>query len=328
MSSPLSEHTSPVSASAPVSTLDIPEALPELVASLSELTPDNQYHLPEGFYRCDLLTVVAQQVAEHEEENGALSELEKADLRTQARHAFVSLDYSDGYPSLATTGQPFWYQLPHESPDLYDLFQHFVLLGDSGARILQDHFDLLPQALRNTYTSRDIACLRIIYYWPQRAKAFDAFDSMVRRRQRSQHASQAEDRHFHLTELLLRKAAAFVQSDAFLDGMNTKTALEALKLGVSLQRQSLGLAPNTQGEAGIPSLNMQLDLHRTMNPFSDASDWHGNTGDAAELVMLPDGTKVPRGTRTDAARVREILRDPDALHLAETLVIKMSTSSS
>lgn len=296
--------------------------LVRIVEALCEQTPNTQYQLPEGFYRADLLSSLVPAF----ERQTLPEEEEVLDLRTQANHAFVPLSYEDGYPALEKTQAPFWYRLPHEDEDTYELFQHYVLLGSEGARIVDDHFHLLPARLKHRFSPEEILSIKTLYYWVPRAKAYDAFDTMVRRRQRTAYSSQAEDRHYHVSELLLRKAVAFVQSDSFLDGMNTKTALEAVKLAVALQRQSLGLQPNTGGESKAPTIDMQFELHRTMNPQAEDSEFHGNRNDASELIMLPDGTKVPRGVSSSATKIREVLRDPETLRIAESLVIKMGST--
>ena len=122
----------------------------------------------------------------------------------------------------------------------------------------------------------------------------------------------------------MKKAASFIQSEGFLEGMNTKTAIEALKLGVQVQRQSLGLSPTTVGETSAPQVDMEVELLKTMNPNALEGEFHGNQRDASEIITLPDGTQVTRGSSN--SKMAEVLRDPDALGIAQRLVIKVSTS--
>ena len=106
--------------------------------------------------------------------------------------------------------------------------------------------------------------------------------------------------------------------------MNTKTALEALKLGIQVQRQSLGLSPTTVAEGAPAQVDMEVELLKTMNPYALEGEFHGNQRDASEIITLPDGTQVTRGSSSN--RMAEVLRDPDALGHAQRLVIKVSTS--
>ena len=313
------------------------DTLYTITKELQESTPTNQYQLPDGFYRCDLLASI--DLDDQLEDTTEVEQLEgpgyspsgpndtalKKSLKSCARHAYVPLDYSEGFPALQHDGTPFWYQLPHEAKEAFDAFQYYLILPrENGVRTLSDHYNLLPKELQHRFSPDDLFELKTLYYWLSRAKAYDAFDTMARRKQRSIHANAAEDRHFHLSELLLKKAASFIQSEGFLEGMNTKTALEALKLGVQVQRQSLGLSPTTVGETSAPQVDMEVELLKTMNPNALEGEFHGNQRDASEIITLPDGTQVTRGSSN--SKMAEVLRDPDALGIAQRLVIKVSTS--
>lgn len=281
-----------------------------LLENLSSQTPTNQYRLPEGYYRCDLITP-------SESGQGSTSGL------VSNSKAYVVLDYSEGYP-VVPGGAPFWYQLPHEGILEFEVFQYYLALPKikESTRVLYDLPEVVPQeTLQSTpYTLNE---LKILYYWEPRARAYDAYDTMVRRRQRSALANVSEDRHYYISEILLKKVVSFVNSDAFLEGMNTKTALEGLKLGTALQRQSLGLAPNAVSERS-PQLDMQVEYHRTLMPEAASNDFHGNTKE--ETIVLSDGTEVVRGT--PKTKISELLSNPEDLRLAERLVIKMNQKPS
>ena len=60
-----------------------------------------------------------------------------------------------------------------------------------------------------------------------------------------------------------------------------------------------------------------------MNPGE--ANFHGNHNRASEIVTLPNGAQVTKGSTP--SRMVEILRDPEALRIAERLVIKISTKA-
>ena len=141
------------------------DTLYTITKELQESTPTNQYQLPDGFYRCDLLASI--DLDDQLEDTTEVEQLEgpgyspsgpndtalKKSLKSCARHAYVSLDYTEGFPALQHDGTPFWYQLPHEAKEAFDAFQYYLILPrENGVRTFSDHYNLLPKELQHRFS--------------------------------------------------------------------------------------------------------------------------------------------------------------------------------
>ncbi len=124
-----------------------------LVRHLAAKVARNQYGLPEGIYRPDLLPdplfpqhSLEEPVAPGSKEGATNGELvpshslqveppvptnEVSDLDV----AYVPLAYVEGFPTLPE-GLPFWHQLDWEPVAAYEVFQSYLVSGQEGARQL------------------------------------------------------------------------------------------------------------------------------------------------------------------------------------------------
>lgn len=132
--------------------------------------PINDFGLPEGFHRSDLLHEgVVKRILSQDElhtnpyqqtpQTQPTQDQDQAQDQTSAsdpseglvtdtgpllilderlvRQAYVPLDFREGFPTLPNSGQPFWDQLDFESAEAYKAFERYLKQGtDKGARRL------------------------------------------------------------------------------------------------------------------------------------------------------------------------------------------------
>lgn len=126
----------------------------DVVREASKRVPLNGLSLPEGFHRADLLhphSGVVKKVVPQEDllrspqnptldlsknlytDDGPLLILDEKIVRA----AYVPLDYREGFPTIPTSGCPFWAQLEYEPNEAFRSFEHYLKQGkDEGARRL------------------------------------------------------------------------------------------------------------------------------------------------------------------------------------------------
>lgn len=201
----------------------------DAIAALSKAIPQNGYGLPAFFYRSDLLPADLHSLTQQE-----------ADV------AAVYLSYDEGYPTY--NDKIFWYQLPHEPFDAFQLFQRYLdQAEDLGLRQLE----ALAQA--NSISLQKIRQWRTEYYWAERSRAYDLFNIAAERKRREVRARKAENAHFQLADRLLEPLKAKFDDPEFFNTLTPKEAVEVLRLLINIQRVSLGLAQN--GNAGKQEYN-------------------------------------------------------------------------
>lgn len=124
----------------------------DIVKEIHKRVPLNSLGLPEGFHRSDLLhpqSGIVKKVVPQEDlmrlpsgvslqegvltDNGPLIILDEK----LARSAYVPLDYREGFPTVPSTGQPFWGPFEWEPPEAYKAFEQYIKQGTTeGARRL------------------------------------------------------------------------------------------------------------------------------------------------------------------------------------------------
>ena len=287
--------------------------------------PLNEYGLPEGIYRPDLLpsdpyaaaTSVASTDAGSEEAAPPPSEgdtlkasLEPTSLAvhgqqatdilladTRIRVAYVPLNHQEGFTSLPD-GRPFWYRQDFEPVEAFAAFEVYLAQGREGVHqlfLLQEELD---PGTKKALESVNLSELYHLYYWGWRAKAFDLFDSALRRRQRAIRAADMEDYHYLLSERMLNMGIAFLQTDEFRDNLSPKVALDMIKQAMAGQRVSSGLPVN--GPTGREDVEVVASLEVHMQ---QAAKERGEGGQ----VIDQDGINIEDMDEEDAERVQSII---------------------
>lgn len=304
-----------------------------LLKELSEDIPQNDFGLPDYYYRTDLLPDMT-----HMEETQRIEYLQMA---------AVELDYSQGYP-LLPTGEPFWSQLPHEPPEAYRAFVAYmdtprpenrrisshvlknkphplecgvasaeaqsarVALGDMPIRQLHLLTDLLGLTMEKVLTYVHTYC------WAGRVKAYDLFTAAAHKKRRQQRRMDLEDDHYDKANFLMQRAYAQLMGTfdhlATLDeddpdkfsAMKPKDLLDMIDKMAKLQRVAVGLTANGASAASAAK---------------DATPANANLEVIMRTLAKATGDEVKKDTNSDTTK--QLLQDPAALQQAQELIIRM-----
>ncbi|MEE8598579.1 MAG: hypothetical protein V3S69_03565 [Dehalococcoidales bacterium] len=301
--------------------------------ALQQRAKMNSLGLPDGLYRFDLLPVpyikeqqalecvspetrrapdgsesaleVSTEVeADHEIHIGDGLLLDRRDLNP----AYISISYAEGFPTLPG-GLPIWSRLPYEPDIAHAAFEAYVRQGNDGARQLF----LLGQDLNEAHaqTLSELQDNYTIFYWHDRAKAFDLCRAAEIRKVREIRAVEAENDHYFLSSRLLEKAKLYFDKEDLIDNLTPKAALELLKTAVQLQRQSIGLNPTSVKPEDDGSGNTQ-SLEVILRNIA------GHSHLAADEGLIIDDSE---------AAIERVLSDPESTALAQELIVKLNASS-
>lgn len=248
----------------------------DLVKEATRILPTNEFNLPTYIYRTDLLTV---EVAKRPEM-----------LEGMLEGARIFLEYHHGFPTLKDD-QPFWAQLEWEPKAAHEAFLHYLEL--EGGRTLGKIIHIAPDLVKQYYH---------MYYWSQRALAYDMYQVAHHDRLRHQRIFEVEDTHWKASkELFARLNTAL--SGADLKDMEADKLVKMLKTAVDIQRLAAGL--NVSG---------------TQKP-----DENGAKSPSVEITMRQiaqnNGAKPTQEAELDFAAVYD---DPEALKAAQSLIIKVN----
>ena len=303
----------------------------ERMRALQQKIPLNDYGLPEGIYRPDLLDLT-RAPSEHQRtpstidgatgiavEDIQIGSASGTELYTKGelRNAFVPLAYTEGFPTMPD-GRTFWMQFDFEPPQLHSAFQVYLgqpANGGEGARSLPalhaticiqpEHEGISPEVIMHWYH---------MYYWTWRAKAYDLFKQAALRKQIEQRAIDTQDDHFLMASRMMQRLQLyFEQTDddgtsEFWDLMTPKVAIDLMKTIIQVQRISSGL-PAT----GPASAAQQADA-----------------GNSFEVILrgLAKQTQVKEEIGLEsqnAENLSALLSDPETAEMAQELVIRMNT---
>lgn len=295
----------------------------ELIRRLTAKTPTTYGGIPVGFYRCDLIPF---NFPEHSavsgpnsSESSVSTELVPQDADLDA--AFVELNFQEGFPT-QPNGATFWSKLDFESSPAYIAFQLYLEQAETGPRSLA-HIIGHPTIAHafhdaNTGTDEKSAAALInewynIYYWAQRAKAHDIYHEAAYKHIRARRALYSENKHYELAEKLLDKAVTYINSKQFMEQITPKTALEALKIAVQLQRISTGMpsAAPTETKSDVPvQSNFELTIRQVAQKNEVTTvDEHGDLVTDASLAF------------------NDLLEDPSQAGAMQEIIIRMSQAS-
>ena len=134
--------------------------------------------------------------------------------------AIEELDFAQGFPT-TSNGNPFWGQLPHESEEAYRAFKAYLDLATrveaDGSNNAVRQLHILSTQLSTSTTV--LVELSYIYYWQQRARAYDMFRIASHQQLKEQRLTHAENEHFQLATKYLALVDQKLQ-DAFMDPDN------------------------------------------------------------------------------------------------------------
>jgi hypothetical protein len=139
-----------------------------------------------------------------------------------------------------------------------------------------------------------------LYYWDDRARAWDLFRNVVARKKREERALSLEEDHYQMASDLIAKVKEQIKDDPeFFEGMKPKDAVDILKTLIQVQRSAIGLSAN--GEKPVEGGG---------EAFSVAFRQYGQRNNGIE-----EG-KLARDIALD-----DVLNDVEATELAQELII-------
>ena len=277
----------------------------EQLKELSRAISRNEYGLPEYILRGDLLPLPEQ-----------YDDLEQTEQHNAQMAATLELDYSQGFAALPS-GDALWTQLPHEPHDEYRAFQHFVNMPRNTDNANLPSAPVRQLNLLKTVTgksSAELLSMAYLYYWPERARAYDLFMVASHVKQKELRTQSIEDKHFERAQKFIQYAEDFLEG-VFQDPehfeLTPKEAFDMMFKMMQAQRLAVGLSPNGahagKDENKTPQ-NAALEvIMRTIAKNAGISDT--NSGN-------------------QAAMTQQLLSDPRALEQAQELIIRMSNIQS
>lgn len=272
-----------------------------------DVSKDNA-NLPIFIYRTDMLDLtflVNKKVRDQEYED-------------HLSVASVELTWDEGFPAIEM-GTAFWGKWSFEPQQFHEAFLEYLELASHlGLRSLNDLHQLGSTASTLPYS--DLHKAFILYYWDDRARAYDMFRTIQAKRLREARILQSEDSAFLRSERLLQRLHDdyFDKIDedtgmpVWIDELTAKDAFKALEILNKVQRESLRI-PASGGRG-------RSDDDETPLP---------STPDEIRGAMQQIGEKSKRDSSISQDDTLELLRNnPEAAESAQDLVIQMNAYKS
>lgn len=205
------------------------------------------------------------------------------------KSAKIDISNLEGYPTFQFH-KPIWENLPHEPESYYLAYRAYML---SPARSLQEALDTLPPGF-TPYTLKEAY---ILFFWRERAKAYDLYMPVAASRLRDQRLLQLEDNHYRLSEKLLITLTEEIQNRAKeqqnrpWQGLTSADLIKSLVTAAELQRTSLGLpakGPKTNDQGYIPPINSGIDRSIREASINYTGELPHNTSQASAVRQKID----------------------------------------
>lgn len=281
----------------------------QIIARVGRYLPHTQEGLPAGFYRADLIP--SELPASH------------ANLPAVTDAAFTPLNHQEGFPALPD-GRPFWHKLDYESPAAFAAFESYVNLGNDGPRYIAALLQS-PELQRLFGTQLDLDYLQelhALYYWKDRAHAYDLFREAAYRHIRMRRAQSMENYHYEQSSTLLKRVFEALSTDETFEAMkhDPKLLLDAMEKLIKVQRVSVGMPANAPAESmkGAESNPTTFEMLLRQVTQKDTS-----TGTNSKSTTLDEqGRVIP----TTDNLLRGALNDPKTANMLQEVIIRVSTS--
>ena len=233
---------------------------------------------------------------------------------SQASHieaAQIPLSILEGYLSFAppSTGHPtpIWSQLPHEPDSYFQAFRIHLMSPHRNLGAIQPPPGFTPFTLREAYT---------LYYWRERARAYDIMKPIAAARLRDQRILVMEDTHFQLGHQLLQTLTQEMTFRAEADqdkrpfaGLKSKELIDSLIAATELQRVALRLpAKGPKNHQYEPSAHASPD--KVIREGTTQYEGHEDTSSNNQQEVLRQ--KIDRAIASDphaAASLQQIALD-------------------
>jgi hypothetical protein len=253
--------------------------------------------------------------------------------------AQTTLSMLEGYLSMPNA-QPIWTQIPGEPKAYFEAFRSFLLssqrsLAQSGNDVDFHVPGFTPYTIREAHT---------LFYWADRASAYDILRPVAAARLRDQRLLLAEDSHYLITQRLLEQFQEEIQFRAqeSLDpdgngderpwaGLKASEVVTALTSMMQMQRVSLGLpshGPKTGPNAGYnpqPNAGIDRNIRESAQNYLGTQD----TGLTLAQKMRQDIDRTlaedPMAAATLQAAAMEILLKSRAHNTIQQQAVQQNT---
>jgi hypothetical protein len=193
--------------------------------------------------------------------------------------AQIPLNNLEGYPAFDFS-KPIWNQLNHEPESYYTAFRAYLL---SAARDLTEAQEALPPG----FTPFTLKEAYILFFWQERARAYDLLKPVAAARLKDQRLMLMEDNHYLLSTDLLKSLTGEIDSRSKEDeehrpwkGLAAVDLFKSVIASAELQRSALGLPVkgpkiNATGYAPAPHASIDRNIR----------DGHANYIGEANVTM-------------------------------------------
>lgn len=230
--------------------------------------------------------------------------------------AYILLDYSEGFPTFS--GVPFWIQMSYEPPDAYLNFEAYLRQPAEQGGIRQLY-------TLKTLTDSSMELLReqaALYYWHFRAKAYDTFNIIFRRKERERLALEVENEQLLVANRLMDICSMYLDANSteLVETLSPKNFVELLKTASALQRISVGLPANGPSPSSKenPTSGEGTSLEVILRNLAQS-----NVAPKTDAVNNPQAK-----TAEQLNAMRSLLHNPDVLNLAQELIVRVNAPSS
>lgn len=260
----------------------------QLLCSLTNNIPQNEYNLPRFIYRPDLLD--HHLFSAQKNEDPLLENERFREMQDQLDSATIKLDFYEGFPSI--DGSPIWQKLPFESPTDFDVFERYTKIP--GARQLGN---IVNTSSNGGPTLQEAQELYHLYFWGFRTLAHDTFAIAHYQRLKQQRILSTDNVHFLEAEKLLSNLQAHFNEINWELVKDPQVFVTILEKVTKLQRMALGQSATGEKTAQTPSL---------------------------ELIMrnLTAGQENLKPQESSQKGAMEILSDPTLTDKAQELIIR------
>lgn len=282
----------------------------QIIAGAGRYLPRTEEGIPAGFYRADLVPYELPP--------------SQAALPSSTEAAFTPLNHQEGFPALPD-GRPFWHKLDYESPGAFAAFEVYVNAANSGPRYLAAllHSPELQRLYGDALSLDLLQEMHVLYYWKDRARAFDLFQEAAYRHLRTRRAQKMEDYHFLQSEALLQKVFQALSTEDTFEVMRhePKLLLEAMDKLIKVQRVSAGLPTTAPGSSVKGSEEVPTSFEMVMRQVTQKNVDPSTNSNSATVDER--GRIVP----TTDNLLRGALNDPDSARLLQEVIIRVSRNA-
>lgn len=259
-----------------------------VLVDLYKQLPLNDLGLPNYIYSADL---IPSDLASYSSE-------ERAAILSAAS---ISLDYSQGYPTLPS-GHMLWGMLAFEPKAAYETFIKYIEIPELNPCNPVRDLPAFSKAI-NVDVNK-IAEYAVLFCWQYRTKAYDLFRIATHKKAKEQKALQVENRNYELSTKVLDRTTEImgeILNDPIANNVKLRDLISLFKVMTDLQKDSLSQNRGGGAQATVEPQNASLEV--TLKTIAHQS------GERAKTI-------------DNSGQVSDLLHDPEALAMAQELIIR------